>query len=82
MKRWLHNFISGAGTLLEIMPPPTQRVSAGRRILAKSDAELFYEDWEKIGGDFWAALGKPRPDANGNGQSPGRARPPGTLPPG
>jgi hypothetical protein len=80
MKRWLHNFIAGAGTLVEIMPPPTRRISAGRRILAKSDAELFYEDWEKIGGDFWAALGQPRPGANdsrkpSNGTGPTDTRP-------
>ncbi len=69
-KGWLHNFICGAGTLLELMPPPRRHMEASRRILAKSDAELLYGDWEKIGADFWAALGQARAEVNGERSTP------------
>jgi len=64
--RWLHNLLCGAGTLLEIMPPPRRHMEASRRILAKTDAELLHGDWEKIGADFWAALGQVKAEANGD----------------
>jgi hypothetical protein len=79
-KRWLHNLVCGAGTLLELMPPPRRHMEASRRILAKTDAELLYGDWEKIGADFRAALGQVKAEANGG--RPAQARPgsPGRRP--
>jgi hypothetical protein len=68
MKNWLHNMICGAGTLLEIMPPvAAKRSSVARQILARSDAEAIYGDWEKIGTDFWTAIGRVKSETNANG---------------
>ena len=80
MKRWLHNLMFGAGTLLEIMPPPRRHLEASRRILAKTDAELLYGDWEKIGSDFWAALGQVKAEIDGDRPNPVRSESTGRRP--
>ncbi len=80
MKRWLHNLIGGAGTLVDLMPPPLPPLTAGRKILAKSDAQALYEDWEKIGQDFWTALGRAKAEVNGDGQQPNRPEPADSRP--
>ncbi len=77
MKSWLHNFICGAGTLLEIMPPvPGESFPRTKKILARTNAEAIYGDWEKIGADFRAALGHVDKEIHGNGNGSAQSSPP------
>ena len=44
-------FFLGAGSSLEIFPPP-ERIDC-----EQSDSEAFAEDWQAVAGDMWLAIG-------------------------
>ena len=56
MKELLRNIIAGAGSTLEIYPPPIYFRS--RILVNRNDGESLKDDWLKIGEDFKRALGK------------------------
>lgn len=55
MPKSLSSLMRGAGSVLEILPPPLT-LQFGSDILAVSDAEAIGRDWQAVGNDLCAAV--------------------------
>jgi len=63
MTRRVYNFIRGAGSILELLPPPViHKISGGA--LEVDDEELLRRDWQIVGEDLSAAI-----QSHANGQT-------------
>ncbi len=50
--RWLASFLKGAGSILEICPPPQQNYTER----FGTDEEQMASDWKKVGDDIQKAI--------------------------
>lgn len=66
--RTFWNVIRGVGSVIDIWPAPRlhQIVSPTH---GRSDADALRGDWERIGGDFQAAIGRVKAEAAPDGKS-------------
>lgn len=79
MKRFWHNLLRGAGSLVDILPAPTFR-PLNQSLLGRTDADALRSDWERVGHHLEAAMGQVRygqteqaGSGSGEGQKPATA---------
>lgn len=57
MRRILRNILAGAGSALQLMPPP-RRVSIARELRNQSDRDALASDWQRVGDSLRFAMDK------------------------